>query len=125
MVAFPAARLWQALPAGQGRTSSLRCGRSTLTCGSPPAGLAAAGESRGAWAGGGVGWVDEGLVDLAGDVALEGADGLLAGLAFGGAAGQVLLGAGVVLEAGDDDPPDRVVGLPVAAAVEAVALVLA
>jgi hypothetical protein len=35
--AFLAALSWQALTAGQGRTSSLRCGRSTLTCGSSPA----------------------------------------------------------------------------------------
>jgi len=36
--AFPAARLWPARPARQGHSSSLRCGRSALTCGSPPAG---------------------------------------------------------------------------------------
>ena len=35
--AFLAASSWQALPAPQGRTSSLRCGRSTLTYGSSPA----------------------------------------------------------------------------------------
>ncbi len=34
---FLAAPSWQALTAAQGRTSSLRCGRSTLTCGSSPA----------------------------------------------------------------------------------------
>jgi hypothetical protein len=43
---FLGAQWWQALPAGQGRTSSLRCGRSTLTCGSSPARPAPAEESR-------------------------------------------------------------------------------
>jgi hypothetical protein len=36
-LAFLAAQLWPTLPAGQGRSSSIRCGRSTLTCGSSPA----------------------------------------------------------------------------------------
>ena len=36
-LAFLAATSWPTLPAAQGRTSSLRCGRSTLTCGSSSA----------------------------------------------------------------------------------------
>ena len=48
---------------------------------------------------------DEVAVGLAGGVALELADDLLAGLARGGAAGVVVLGGGVVLDAGDGDPP--------------------
>jgi hypothetical protein len=36
-VVFLAASSWPTLPAGQGRSSSLRCGRSTLTCGSSSA----------------------------------------------------------------------------------------
>src|SRR5947207_8720861 len=67
----------------------------------------------------------EGVVDLAGDVALEAADDLFPGLALGGAPGRVGLGARVVGQAGHGDRPQRGVGLPVAAAVEPVAELLA
>jgi hypothetical protein len=68
---------------------------------------------------------DELTVGLAGKVALELADDLLAGLARSDPAGVVVLGAGIVAEAGDGDPPQRGVGLPVPAAVEPVPFVLA
>src|SRR5438093_10283015 len=63
----------------------------------------------------------EGLVGLAGDVALEAADDLAAVEAFGSAAVGVGAGAGVVAEAADGDHVERAVGLAVAALVEAVA----
>ena len=40
---------------------------------------------------------------------------------FGGASGDVVAGAGVAAHAGEDDAPEGVVGLAVAAGVEAVA----
>ena len=67
----------------------------------------------------------EGLVDLAGDVALEHAGDLTERLAFGGAPRDVALGAFVVGHAGEHDPVDRRVRLPVSASVEPVALGLA
>jgi hypothetical protein len=61
------------------------------------------------------------LEDFAGDVALEGPDDLGLGSALGEAALHVGDGALVALaEAGEDDPPEGVVGLAVAAVVEAV-----
>src|SRR5580700_11185592 len=60
------------------------------------------------------------LVDLAGDVALQAADDLAAGLAFCPAAGDVVPGALVAGEPDHDDPPERVVGLAVAALVQPV-----
>src|SRR4029450_9253200 len=55
----------------------------------------------------------------------ETADDLELGVAFGDAAGDVVLGARVDAHAGDHDQVQRRVGLPVAAPVEAVALGLA
>src|SRR5262249_39788037 len=67
----------------------------------------------------------EGVVDLAGDVALEAADDLFLGLPLGGAPRRVGLGPRVAGRAGHGDRPQRGVGLPVAAAVEPVAELLA
>ena len=44
--------------------------------------------------------VCEDLVDLAGDVSLEAAEGFATGLAFGDAAGEVVAGTGVSAQAG-------------------------
>src|SRR6266487_4134735 len=76
--------------------------------------------SSGDGCGGGVwfGLADE-LVDLAGDVALEAAEGITAGLALADAAGQVVTGAWVPAQAGQGDAVQGGVGLPVTAAVEA------
>src|SRR5580693_10485147 len=60
-------------------------------------------------------------VDLAGDVTLEAADDLFLGQAFFGAAFDVGAGGGMGAHPGDRDPPQGVVGLAVAAGVEAVA----
>src|SRR5215212_6359892 len=68
---------------------------------------------------------DEQRVEAAGEVAHQAAADLAAGLAFGGAAGDVGLGLGVVLHADHGDGVEGVVGLAIAAAVEAVALGLA
>jgi hypothetical protein len=59
--------------------------------------------------------------DLTRDVALEAADDLLLGEALGGSAGHVVLGRLVPAQAPDDDAPQGIVGLAVAAAVESVA----
>ncbi len=59
-------------------------------------------------------------VDLAGDVSLQAADDLLLGQAFFAAPVRVGAGGRVRAHAGDDDPPQGVVGLAVPAAVEAV-----
>ena len=59
-------------------------------------------------------------VEAAGEVALEAAQRALGGLAFGFFAGEVFLGGGVVLGAGDRDDVQRVVELAVTAAVEPV-----
>src|SRR5580698_2821997 len=64
--------------------------------------------------------VAEVAVDLAGGVALEAADDLGLGQAFGGAPFYVGAGRGMGAHPGDDDPPQGVVGFAVAAAVEAV-----
>jgi hypothetical protein len=65
-----------------------------------------------------VGWGREDLVDLAGEVAFEAADGFAAGFAFGDAAGEVLAGAGVPAQPGQGDAVERGACLSVAAAVE-------
>ena len=67
----------------------------------------------------------QGLVDLAGDVALEAADDLSGGLALAGAPGHVGLGARVGGHPDEDDSPEGGVGLPVSGVVEAVAALLA
>ena len=59
---------------------------------------------------------------MAGEVALEAADRLLCGLAFGAAAGDVVLGRGMAASAGDDHPVKRGVDLAVAALVEPLSL---
>src|SRR5512132_658155 len=70
------------------------------------------------------GWVvevgEDGAVDLAGHVAFQAADDLALGQSLGGAAGEVGLGPRVVVHADQDDAPQRVVGLAVAAAIEPV-----
>jgi hypothetical protein len=68
---------------------------------------------------------DDGVVDLAGDVALEAADDLFFGLAFGGAPGHVVLGALVPREAVQHDEIQGAVGLAVTAAVEAMPVLAA
>src|SRR5664279_3154363 len=60
------------------------------------------------------------VVDLAGEVALEAAQDLLGGLAFGEPALHVGLGRLVVAQSGDHGPMQGGIGLPVAAAVEPV-----
>src|SRR2546430_3106833 len=68
-----------------------------------------------------VGWrFGEEMVEAAREVALEGSQRSLLGLAFGLFAREVLLGGGVVLRAGDRDHVQRVIELAVAAAVEPV-----
>ncbi len=57
--------------------------------------------------------------DLAGDVALEATHDLLGAESFGAAAGDVDAGAFVAAHADERDAPERVVGLTVAATVEA------
>ena len=59
---------------------------------------------------------------MAGEVALEAADRLPGGLAFGAAAGDVVAGCGVAAGAGDDDAVKRGVDVAVAAVVEALSL---
>ncbi len=59
-------------------------------------------------------------MEAAGEVPFERAQRALLGLALGLLTGEVLLGGGVVLRAGDRDDVQRVVELPVAAAVEPV-----
>ena len=74
-------------------------------------------------AGGDVGgWVGDDVVDLSGDEAFEAAHDFLAGLAFGGASGDVGAGAGVVAHSDQDDGVECVVGAAVTAGVEPVAL---
>jgi hypothetical protein len=64
-------------------------------------------------------------VDLAGDVALEAAHRFLFGLAVLDPSFDVVAGSGVIDHAGQHDAPQRGVGVPVAATVEAVALLFA
>jgi hypothetical protein len=71
----------------------------------------------GAWA---VEVGEDGAVDLAGHVAFQAADDLALGQSLGGAAGDVGLGPRVVVHADQDDAPQRVVGLAVAAPIEPV-----
>jgi hypothetical protein len=68
---------------------------------------------------------DDGLVDLSGDVALQAADDLFAGLALGESLGHVGLGGWMPAESADDDGVERTVGLAVTAAVEPVSLLAA
>jgi hypothetical protein len=63
--------------------------------------------------------------DLAGDIALETAHRFLHCLAFLRASFDVFAGSRVVDHAGDDDVPQRGVGLRITAAVEPMSLVLA
>ncbi len=58
--------------------------------------------------------------DLAGDITLEAPHDLSLGLAFGGAAGDVVLGRLVAAHADQGDAPQGAVGLPIAAAVQPV-----
>lgn len=67
----------------------------------------------------------EDLVDVACDVALEASHGFSACLAFADSAVDVGARGGVPPESNEDDPPQRHVRVAVAAAVEAVALLLA
>jgi len=67
------------------------------------------------------GWLEE-AVDLAGGVAFEAADGFAAGFSFCLAAFEVVAGAGIPAQAADHDAVQGGVGLPVTAAVEAVAV---
>src|SRR3954454_3391537 len=60
--------------------------------------------------------------DVAGEVALEAADGFAGGLAFGAAPVDGVLGLGVAAGAGDDDAVQCGVDLAVAALVEALSL---
>ena len=60
-------------------------------------------------------------VDLPGDVALQAADDLGLGLSFAGAAFDVGAGGRVRTHPGEHDPPQGMVGLPVAARIKAVA----
>jgi len=79
------------------------------------------GGARGLWLVVEVGEVGlEGVVDLAGDVALEAAEDLSLGLAFGRASLRVGAGALAVAQAADGDEVECSVGLAVAAVVEAV-----
>ena len=55
---------------------------------------------------------------MAGEVALEEADGVSAGFAFGDASGDVCLGGGVVVAAVEDHGVECAVELAVAAAAE-------
>ena len=59
-------------------------------------------------------------VEVAGEVALEEADGVAGGLSFGDAAGDVLLGGWVVQPSVEDDGMEGTVELAVAAATEPV-----
>src|SRR5665647_3330719 len=83
------------------------------------------GASSGRGRGGALQDVADQWVELAGEVALEAADDLHLGSAFGGAAGHVVAGGGVVAHAHDHDVVERGVGLPVPAPVESVPVGLA
>lgn len=62
----------------------------------------------------------EEVVDLAGEIAFQAADGLEFGVAFGGLLRDVGLGSRVEPEAADHGEVEGAVGLSVASAVEAV-----
>src|SRR5215213_10115646 len=64
---------------------------------------------------------DQDALNLPGDVALEAADDLSLALAFRGAPCDVLLGATISSHPSQTDHVQRLVGVPVATAVEAVA----
>ena len=66
------------------------------------------------------GWLGEEVVEAAREVALEGPQRSLGGLAFGFLARELFLDGGVTLGAGDRDDVQRVVELAVPAAVEPV-----
>ncbi len=66
-------------------------------------------------------WSFELSEELAGDVALQAADDLAVGLAFGSSSFDVGAGGGVGAESGDHDDVDGAVELAVAGAVESVA----
>ena len=66
------------------------------------------------------GRVGEQVVDLSGDVAFQAAGDLGLGFSVCLSPGDILFGAGVVTHSVGSDPPQRVVGLPVAASVEPV-----
>ena len=66
------------------------------------------------------GSLGEEMVEVSGEVPLEGSQRALLGLALGLFAREVFLGGGVVLGAGDRDDVQCVVELAVPAAVEAV-----
>ncbi len=68
----------------------------------------------------GVGWSGEDPVEASGEVAFEAAQRALLGFALALFAGEVLLGGGVVVGAGDRDDVQRVVELAVPAAVESI-----
>src|SRR5439155_16470001 len=68
---------------------------------------------------------DEAGIDLAGDVALQTADGLLGGLALLLLASDVVLRGLVAGHPHEHDPPQGFVGLPVATSVEPVPALLA
>lgn len=82
-----------------------------------------AGAGGGLCVGGGVGVHrgGEGAVELAGDVSLDAAPDLAVGFAFSAAAGQVVLGFGVVAHSGVGDDVDGLVECSVPASVESVA----
>ena len=68
---------------------------------------------------------EQGVVELAGDVALEAADDLGLGLAFGGASFGVGAGLLAAAQAADGDHVQRSIGVAVAAGVEAVTVAAA
>jgi hypothetical protein len=61
-----------------------------------------------------------GAIHLSGEVALEAADDLELGVAFGGLLGDVVLGSLIDSKAGDHGQVEGGVGLPVTASVESV-----
>ena len=73
----------------------------------------------------GLGWLGDELVDLAGDVALQAADGFPAGLAVGDAPGEVGAGVGIPAQPGEHDGVQGAVGASVTTAVEPATLGLA
>lgn len=80
--------------------------------------MTAAGPGRSRSAGCGRG--RERCVDLAGDVALQAAHDFAFGLAFSGATGDVVVGGLMTVHPDQRDPPEHMVGCPVAASVQPV-----